>query len=256
MSCRAPVSVVSDLEAAKADARNGLKTLIAARSSMKRLGQLEQSGDFRAVLALLEDLCAQCPSCAVVHASKCNVLCKLQKWTEAKDCAEDFVCTSHSTIMVLTAHPKAVMPAPIVSRLRWVESAQTNSVAVEVAAVVQAVLCMGAELARPYVIALKNIEGCPNSCSDALLHVLVILTQLSEILSANTSTSSDWSWVARELKCSKDSAHWKELGDKQFRTACLAEACMSYTHAINADPQAVRWSAILFKCVYNLHAEG
>ena len=241
------LDMLLDLEAAKADARNGLKTLIAARSSMKRLGQLELTGDFRGVLALLEDLSAQCPSCAVVHASKCNVLCKLQRWADAKDCAEDFVCSSHSTIQALTAHPKAVLPVPAVSRLRWLENAVTNTVAVEVSAVVQAVLCMGAELGRPYVIALKNIEGCPNSCSDAMLHVLVILTQLSEIVSADSSTGSDWSWVSRELKCSKDSAHWKELGDKQFRTACLAEAAVSYTHAISSDPQAVRWSAILFK---------
>lgn len=247
MSVSISVSVALDLEAAKADAKSGLKTLTAARLSMKRLGQLELSGDFRAVLALLEDLCAQCPSCAVVHASKCNVLCKLQKWGQAKDCAEDFVCTSHSTIMVLTAHPKAVMPVPSVSRLKWVENVQANTVSVEVSAVVQAVLCMGSELARPYIIALKNIEGCSNSCSDVMLHVLVILSQLSDILSADTSCPSDWSWVARELKSSKDSNHWKELGDKQFRAACLTEACMSYTHAINSDPQAVRWSAILFK---------
>ena len=40
----------------RADAKNGMKALASARSSMKRLGQLEMSGDFQGVLTLLSDL--------------------------------------------------------------------------------------------------------------------------------------------------------------------------------------------------------
>lgn len=36
------------------------------------------------------------------------------------------------------------------------------------------------------------------------------------------------------------------IGDKQFRSTRHAEAIASYTKAINADPQAVRWGAILY----------
>ena len=38
------------------DAKNGMKALASARSSMKRLGQLEMAGDYQGVLTLLSDL--------------------------------------------------------------------------------------------------------------------------------------------------------------------------------------------------------
>ena len=263
---------------------------------MKRLGQLENAGDFRGVLNLLEDLSSQCPSCAAVHTSKCNVLCKLQRWSEAKECAEEFICNAHITIQKLTAHNTAVLPCPTSEKLIWVEKVEkiekkgensninnqnnlnnnqsnsnnsnTNlstqySVVVDVSAVVQAVLCMGPDLGRAYLACLKNIDTCPNCCSDVMTHVQLVLTDLSikltkkekvnnltdKIDKNNITADIDplWMWVNSELKCSKDSVHWKDIGDKQFRTNNLSEAVLAYTHAINSDPQAVKWSAVLFK---------
>ena len=234
-----------DLEAAKVDARNGMKNLNSARVAMKRLAQLEAAGDYLSVLALLEDLSAQCPSCSVVQTSKCNVLCKLQKWGDAKTCAENFVCGAHITIQQLTAHPKTSLPCPITSRLRWVEKEGSSTVAVEVAAVVQAVLCMGPDLAKPYISALKNIQSCPNSWADAMLHVQVILTELSHVVCE--PHNPNWSWVFKELRNLNDASYFKDLGDKHFRASAYAEAAMSYTKAIDADPTADRWCAILFK---------
>jgi tetratricopeptide (TPR) repeat protein len=45
------------------------------------------------------------------------------------------------------------------------------------------------------------------------------------------------------------------VGDKQFRSTCHAEAITSYTRAINADPQAIRWGAILYnnRAAANMH---
>jgi hypothetical protein len=237
--------IVVDLEAAKVDARNGMKTLNSARVAMKRLTQLEAAGDYLSVLALLEDLSAQCPSCSVVHTSKCNVLCKLQKWGDAKACAEEFVCSAHISIQKLTAHPKTSLPCPITSRLRWTEKEGSSTVSVEVAAVVQAVLCMGPDLAKPYITALKNIQGCPNSCADAMLHVLVILTELSHVVCDPPNPA--WVWVFKELKNLKDASHYKDLGDKHFRASAYAEATVAYTRAIDADPTANKWCAVLYK---------
>lgn len=233
------------MEAAKLDARNGMKTLNSARVAMKRLAQLEAAGDYLSVLALLEDLSAQCPSCPVVHTSKCNVLCKLQKWSDAKACAEDFVCSAHITIQLLTAHPKTILPCPITSRLRWIEKDGSSTVTVEVVAVTQAVLCMGPELSKPYITALKNIQSCPNSCADAMLHVLVLLTELSLVVCEPHNPS--WAWVFKELKSLKDAMYYKDMGDKCFRASSHAEAAMSYSRAIEADPTANKWCAILFK---------
>ena len=240
------------MEAAKIDAKNGLKVLISARSSMKRLSQLESVGDLRGALNLLEELTAQCPSCAVVHTSKCNVLCKLLRWTEAKECAEEFICAAHKTIQMITAHPNAMLPAPTTHQLTWSEKISTgtkvSSVTVNIASIVQAALIMGPDLAKAYLTSLKNIESCPNCCSDLMLHVQVLLSELYQrVTIVNSICDPLWGWIERELKCSKDSAHWKDLGDRQFRTACLAEAVVSYTNAINADPQSIKWSAVLFK---------
>lgn len=230
-----------------ADARSGQKTLIEAKNSMKRLSQLEATGDFQGVLTLLEDLSAKCPSCAVVFTSKCNVLCKLFRWGEAKACAEEFICTAHVTVQRLTAHGKAVLPCPSAQQLQWTEKTKSSTVTVDVSAVVQAVLAMGPDLGKPYVCALKNIEGCPNSCADAMLHVLVLLTQLQQIIISDSTCCSRWSWVGAELKNSTETAHWKDTGDKQYRKASVADAALSYTHAINAEPSALKWCAILYK---------
>ena len=142
--------------------------------------------------------------------------------------------------------------APTTHQLTWSEKISTgtkvSSVTVNIASIVQAALIMGPDLAKAYLTSLKNIESCPNCCSDLMLHVQVLLSELyQKVVMTNSICDPLWGWVERELKCSKDSAHWKDLGDRQFRTACLAEAVLSYTNAINADPQSIKWSAVLFK---------
>ena len=127
-----------EVEAAKTDARNGLKALAGARSAMKRLGQLECAGDYTGVLVLVADLQLHCPACSAVHVSRCTALCKLQKWGDAKAAVEEFVCVAHSSVLGGGAHPAAVFPPPPAGQLVWGEKTGKTVVAVDTDGVVQA----------------------------------------------------------------------------------------------------------------------
>ena len=250
-----------ELEAAKTDARNGLKALAGARSSMKRLGQLENAGDYHGVLMLVTDLQLHCPACSLVHVSRCAALCKLKKWGEAKTAVEDFLCTAHVSIQKLEAHPAALLPAPDADSLAWVEKPGKSIVTVDTQAVVNALLCMGPRLSEVYLQALKNIDATRNCSADVMSRVLVIISELSQILKAHQAVHATdgtnnnkgleqllvpWIWVTHELQRTKELIEWKNIGDRQFRASSHADAINSYSKAIKADPEAVRWAAILY----------
>ena len=251
-----------ELEAAKTDARNGLKALAGAKSSMKRLGQLENAGDYHGVLMLVTDLQLHCPAWPQVHVSRCAALCKLKKWDEAKTVVEDFLCVAHASILKLAgAHPAALLPAPDTNSLAWVEKPGKSIVTVDTQAVVNALLCMGPGLSEVYLQALKNVDATRNCSADVMSRILVILTELLEILKAHQAVHAvdgtnnnnkgleqllgSWTWVIHELQRTKELIEWKNIGDRQFRASSHADAINSYSKAIKADPEAVRWAAIL-----------
>jgi tetratricopeptide (TPR) repeat protein len=126
-----------DLDAAKVDARNGLKAVASARASMKRLGQLEASSDHQGVLFLVSELQGHCPACANVHLARATALCKLQKWADSKTAVEEYLTTTHASVLKLEAHTSAVFPAPTADRLVWEELTGKNIVKVDCEAVVQ-----------------------------------------------------------------------------------------------------------------------
>jgi tetratricopeptide (TPR) repeat protein len=249
-----------ELEAAKADARSGMKALASARSSMKRLAQLENALDYTGVLMLVADLQLHCPACSLVHVSRCHALCKLQKWGEAKAAVEEFLSTMHASVLRLEAHPSAVHPAPLPDRLTWTEKVGKNIVSVDAEGVVQAMLCMGPRLAEVYAQCIKNVDATRNCAHDVMSRVKVVLDELASLLKAAAIRETPvggkpaslaellgpWVWVVGEVQRTKDLIDWKTIGDRQFRGSNHADAIASYGKAIKSDPSAVRWAAILF----------
>ena len=126
-----------ELDSAKVDARNGLKAVASARASMKRLGQLETAGDHQGVLFLVSELQGHCPACANVHLARATAMCRLQKWAEAKTAVEEYLTTTHVSVLRLEAHPSAILPAPAADRLAWAERPGKSIVNVDTEAVVQ-----------------------------------------------------------------------------------------------------------------------
>ena len=179
----------SDLAAVRADGKNGLKSVVGVRSTLTRLGQLEISEDYTGVLGLVEDLNAQCPRSLLVLVSKCNALNKLTEWGETKECIEDFICSAHSSILRLAAHPSAQLPAPPAERLSWTEKQGKNIVIVDTEAVLQAVLAMGPALAELYLISLKNLDLNRNCSSDVMSRMLLIFEELTKFLKSSVKAS-------------------------------------------------------------------
>ena len=179
-------SNISEKEAitVRADGKNGLKSVASARSAIRRLGQLESGADFHGALTLLEDLGSTCPCCLLVLTSKCRTLCHLERWGEAKDCAEAFVCNAHVSILKLAAHPNALLPAPSVDRLTWEEKQGKNIVIVDTEAVIQAILCMGPGLSETYLLALKNLDLNRSCSADVMTRIMLILDELAQFLRA------------------------------------------------------------------------
>lgn len=169
----------------RADGKNGLKTVASARSAIRRLGQLESAGDYHGTLGLLEDLGQSCPCCLLVLTSKCRTLCHLERWGEAKECAEAFVCNAHISILKLAAHSNALLPAPSVDRLSWIEKQGKNIVIIDTEAVIQAILAMGPGLSETYLLALKNLDLNRNCSADIMTRIMLILDELSKFLRAS-----------------------------------------------------------------------
>lgn len=187
----ASASVKDDKELASVrnDGKNGLKSVAGARSSFRRLGQLESSGDSQGALVLLEDLISTCPCSLLVLTSKCNALCRVSRWSEAKACADEFICNAHSSVLRLAAHPNAQLPAPSIDRLAWIEKVGKNIVSVDTAAVVQSLLVMGPGLAEIYLSALRNLDFNRTCCSDIMTRILLIFDELVKILKASLIVS-------------------------------------------------------------------
>lgn len=179
----------SDLAAVRADGKNGLKSVVGVRSTLTRLGQLEISEDYTGVLGLVEDLNAQCPRSLLVLVSKCSALNNLTEWGETKECIEDFICSAHSSILRLAAHPSAQLPAPPAERLSWTEKPGKNIVIVDTEAVLQAVLAMGPVLSEIYLVSLKNLDLNRNCSSDVMSRILLIFEELTKFLKSSVKAS-------------------------------------------------------------------
>ena len=121
---------------------------------------------------------------------------------------------------------------------------------------------MGPRLSEVYVQALKNVDATRNCSADVMSRMLVVLSELVHGLTLSAEArgapkSSDkgakasvdlgsWAWAAVEQQRTKQLIDFKNVGDRQFRAGSHGDAIQSYTNAINADKQAVRWAAILY----------
>jgi hypothetical protein len=177
-----------------------------------------------------------------IYVAQSAALIQLQRWNESKTAIEEFVCGSHESIQRMNAHPKARLPAPDADKLTWTERSGSNAVSVNVAAVVQAILCMGPSLGQSYVAALKNVDASRNCCADVMSRIAAILSDLSALLAegykdgVNAATGASWAWVATEMSRTRSMIDAKNKGDRCFRNSQHTEAIKAYTDAIKVRP--------------------
>jgi hypothetical protein len=126
-----------DLRILQTDAMNGIKNVDIMGKNFMKLGQFENSNNYRGILLLLGDLIPLCPGCVQVYISKCNALNNLHQYEEAKICAELFMYEIHVSIQKFNAHKNANFSGINYDKLKWIEKVSRNIVTVDTETVVQ-----------------------------------------------------------------------------------------------------------------------
>lgn len=156
------------------------------------------------------------------------------------------VCSIHQTMQSLHAHPAADLNSLDSQSLNWCEAAY-STLQVDVDAVVAAILTMGSEMAKWYVMSLKNQDICRTSCSaDSMLRYHDIISQCVLITASVSTSAGDWSWVVEAEKQIRMMIALKNEADEKFRNNLFMEAIHCYSEVLVIDENAHLWNAIMF----------
>lgn len=189
--------------------------------------------DFTDVRRTCDKILSVSPGYRVAQFSKCNALCELRNYTEAKQFIETWARNTHRTMQQLYCHQSVALQSkfPRPEDLCWNESLTDGMVLVKLSAVVQAFLYIGAEMGAVYLKALKNVDACKSCCADVINKVLLLLKELKSKLNLQELQGA-WIWVAAEIKKVNDLVSYKNLADKSFREKNFKNAVSAYGNAL------------------------
>ncbi|CAE7782956.1 dnajc7, partial [Symbiodinium microadriaticum] len=230
-------------------ARAAMKQVILAKTLRDRLRNSPAS-NAKQTLQTAEELLQLCPFMTDAQAQKARAMCQLHQWKDAKQYMEFCVCSVHSSMQRLTAHPAADLTDLDMEALGWREISY-GIVAVNLDAVKAAMLTMGPAMARTYLITLKNMDKCRSNCSaDVMTKISDLLTELAEIFRHEPLRGSladeSWDWVILEHTRIRLIISTKNDADEKFRAGAFEEAILRYTDVLQVDPDAHIWNAIMF----------
>ena len=97
--------------------------------------------------------------------------------------------------------------------------------------VVNAMLCMGYEMAAVYLHSLKNVAACRTCCAEVMNKVSTLLQSLSNKLS-DDDTDGQWMWVPMEHKRVRELISLKNNADIQFKSSNFKGAINNYASAL------------------------
>jgi tetratricopeptide (TPR) repeat protein len=261
------------LENNKSNAKLGLKDLQKLRELTSFLMASEGQMKHREVLKAADDLLKLSPCYRIAHLSKAAAMCELLQFDEAKQFVEELTRRTDPTTQRLYAHPSARIPCPRLVDLQWTECKADRSLAADLPAIAQFVLCAGSELGRIYLRMLKNVSFNRSYSADVMHKVAALLRALEVALSTEDKAES-WSWVSAELDKVQCLLSLKTTADEQFKGRQFKAALMKYTNCLKVsvliasrqavvaclllrtssvcgirvdqlDPSALRWNAII-----------
>lgn len=224
-------------------ARQAMKQVVLAKTLRDRLLN-EACGSNKQMLQTTEELLSLCPYMRLAQIFKAQALCQLKKWSEAKTYMELCVCSIHHTMQALHAHPAADFSLLDIQCLSWTEAGY-SVLQVDVDTVVSAVLTMGSEMAKWYLMSLKNQDICRTSCSaESMLkyhEILLLCRQLT-----TSDLDNRWDWLIEAEKQIRTMISLKNDADEKFRNNLFMEAIQSYTDVLQIDENAHIWNAIMY----------
>jgi len=231
------------LENNKSNAKLGLKDLHKLRELTSSLMASEGQMKHREVLKAADDLLKLSPCYRIAHLSKATAMCELLQFDEAKQFVEELTRRTDSTTQRLYAHPSARIPCPRLVDLQWTECKADKSLAADLSAITQFVLCAGSELGRIYLRMLKNVSFNRSYSADVMHKVATLLRALEAALSTEDKAES-WSWVSAELDKVQCLLSLKTSADEQFKGRQFKAALMKYTNCLKVSVLTASWQQL------------
>lgn len=225
------------LDGFKAEAKAALRDIDKLRVAVRSLVVLEGQQNYQDALKTADNILTVSPYFRVAQIARASALCELLRFEEAKQFMEDVTCKTHSSMQTFYAHSSFVFPCPLLSTLIWIECKEGASVLVDARSVASAMMCMGAEMAAVYLIALKNLDAVRSYCADVMSKVSALLADLSSRLSEDDKRDA-WAWVVEESKRVTSIITLKNTADKQFKNRDFRGALYSYGCALKVPQRA------------------
>lgn len=162
------------------------------------------------------------------------------------------VCSIHESMQSFYAHPNADLTLLDIQCLNWIEAGY-SVIQVDVDTVVSAILTMGPEMAKSYIMSLKNQDICRTSCSaESMLKLSEILTLCKQMIFGRKNglssevINNSWEWLNDTDMKIKTMISLKTEADEKFRSNLFMEAINCYTEVLQVDEDAYLWNAIMF----------
>ena len=220
------------------EARERMRNIITTRDCMNDMCRYESLGNFDKALASAEKLLSISSHCLVAHVVKCKALCSLRRYEEAKDHIEGTILgQTHVTILKLQAHESAIFPPPSGTLLhlsttkRLLVNDSGFKLNISTTALAEAILCLGSELGKVYLTAIKNSSACHTCCTEVMESVAVILGHLAVRLREKNGGLS-WPWVSIAAAVMRSLLEQKKLADRLFRESAWGDAVLAYGTAL------------------------
>ena len=217
---------------AKIEAKVGLKELDKIKDQVKSLISFEGQMNWESVLSSTESILKYSPFYKVALIAKANALCELNKYDEAKSFIENTIYTTPESILSMYKHSEGKFPFPNPVKIMWIENKNlVNTATADIPVIVNAILCMGTDFAKIYIISLKN-QNINKSCSGSVIEkVLDLLGDIHKLLSAEDNKER-WSWIRNEFEKVQSLSDFKQSADQQFKTNSFKAAVHNYGNAL------------------------
>ena len=226
------------------EAKQGIGSINEAKETSTQMLKFDGVGNYDAALRYATQFLSICPHTSTGCIVKARSLCQLREYEKAKIFLEEILSTTHSSVLSLHAHSNAIFPPPCIDELKLKTTTTNNGILklqCNSMAIVDALLCLGSDLARVYITCLKNSNLYHICCSDIIEATQVVITRLNyatlNMKSATlnmgvTPANNIWSWVETEIVRISNFLERKRIADKCFKSNEFTKAISGYSETI------------------------
>jgi hypothetical protein len=269
-----------NFESWKIEAKQLLKHTITTSDMFEKVIKLYQKKTKLRELELIEltsmskELLNSCPQSMVLVLIHADMFCYTKKWSEAKTFVESKIrqfvtdpCFKLMTFADVEKRRQFPRSSDLVINDTIVKPSSnegtssrsmksTYNLHYNINAIMEAIVCMGSELAQVYMTTLKNNESYRTCCGSLMDHVFQTVRLLRDNIDENgklllqcdktivknmitnpieSQSCHDWSWIDIEYQKLKLLIELKNHADESFRAGDYAAALQGYGNAMKVN---------------------